>query len=159
MNKIKLQSQLQEIVEANFREKALRDYMDKIAELMIEKKLKILLKQLSQRNRAKDNPEMNPVVDVARVRTLSILRRLNDDIVRKSRVAYFLIDAELIQDLDLKEANFSNTSLLNANLLEADLINAENLTLEQIKKTQNWEKAYYNPELCKQLGLLSREKP
>ena len=111
------QRKQQKIADNNQREEALRDYIDKIAELLIDKELKILLKQLSEGAITKDKPELDAIRDVARARTLSILRRLDGDHERKGSVVRFLIDAELIQDLELlKDAN-----LRRANLYAADL--------------------------------------
>ncbi|MBD2252063.1 pentapeptide repeat-containing protein [Nostoc parmelioides] len=54
----------------------------------------------------------------------------------------------------LNEVNFNDTDLVAANLLEAHLYKAENLFPTQIiNKAINWEKAYYDPEFCKQIGL------
>ncbi|MBD1804087.1 pentapeptide repeat-containing protein [Microcoleus sp. FACHB-SPT15] len=70
----------------------------------------------------KDNPRLDADLDVSRARTLSILRRLDGDGERKSSVVHFLIDAELIQGLDLlKDANLSGANLSQANLSLANL--------------------------------------
>jgi hypothetical protein len=37
--------------------------------------------------------------------------------------------------------------------MDADLSNITNLTLEKLKKAKNWDKAKYDPESCKWLGL------
>ncbi len=114
-----------EIADTNLREEALRDYIDKIAELLIDKKLKVLLKQLFEKAIPKDDPKLDAAVDVARARTLSILRRLDADGERKNSVVRFLIDAELIQGLDLlKDANLIRANLSDAYLFEANLSGA-----------------------------------
>jgi hypothetical protein len=111
-----------EIADTNLREEALQDYIDKIAELLIDKKLKVLLKLLSQGAISKDDPELDAALDVARARTLSILRRLDKDVERKASVVRFLIDADLIQGLDLlKDADLKGVHLSKANLAGADL--------------------------------------
>ncbi len=173
----------QEIAATNLREEALRDYIDKIAELLIDKELKVLLKKLSQGEITEDDPKLDASLDVARARTLSILRRLDRDGERKSSVVRFLIDAELINLKLLKDANLSkaNLSFANlsgtglsganlekanlekvnlkgANLSEANLkgVNlkgATNLTPEQVKVAANWELANYELHVRKKLGL------
>ncbi|HEY9829494.1 MAG TPA: pentapeptide repeat-containing protein [Stenomitos sp.] len=114
-----------EIAATNLREEALQNYIDKIAELLIDKDLKLLLKHLSDGSITKDEPELDAALDVARARTLSILRRLDGDGERKSSVVRFLIDAELIQGLELlKEANLSKANLSGVNFSRADLSRA-----------------------------------
>ncbi|GEM_PF-4554289 len=77
----------------------------------------------------------------------------------------------------LIKANLKFTTLIKANLSEANLIKADltgaNLTdanlegadlrgaifdVEQIKKAKNWDKAIYDPEVAKKLGLENRKK-
>lgn len=52
-----------------------------------------------------------------------------------------------------KITKLSKANLSGANLEEANLVEVEDLTPEQIKAAKNWEKAYYNPEFRKLLGL------
>jgi hypothetical protein len=116
----------QEIADSNQREEALRDYIDKIAELLIDKELKVLLKQLYEGVITKNDATLDAALDVARARTLSILRRLDKDHERKGSVVQFLIDAELIQGLELlKYANLSRANLYEANLEGANLKGAD----------------------------------
>ena len=113
-----------EIAAINLREEALRDYIDKMAELLIDKELKILLKQLSNGTITRDDPKLDAVLDIARARTLSILRRLEGDGNRKGSVVHFLVDAELIEGLDLlKDANLKEAYLYKVNLFRANLFN------------------------------------
>lgn len=120
-----LQGRQQEIADTNLREEALRDYIDKIAELLIDKELKGLLKQLLEGAITKDDPKLDAALAVARARTLSILRRLNGDGERKGGVIRFLIDAKLIEGLELLEnANLSNANLVGAYLETANLYRA-----------------------------------
>jgi len=119
----------QEIAANNLREEALRDYIDKMADLLIDKKLKILIADFSNEKALKilleqskgtspqDNPMLDAVLDVARARTLSILRRLDGDGERKGSVVRFLIDAELVKELELLVA----ADLSNADLKGTDL--------------------------------------
>ncbi|GAA6620154.1 pentapeptide repeat-containing protein [Scytonema sp. NUACC26] len=64
----------------------------------------------------------------------------------------FLIDTNL-SDAYFEGANLSDAYLWQANLSGADLRFVENLTPEQVKQAKNWEKAKYNEEFRKQLGL------
>jgi uncharacterized protein YjbI with pentapeptide repeats len=115
-----------EIAAKNLREEALQNYIDKIAELLIDKKLKLLLKHLSDGSITKDDPELDAALDVARARTLSILRRLDGDVVRKGSVVRFLIDTELIENLDLlKDADLNGVDLSGTNLSGTDLSGAK----------------------------------
>jgi hypothetical protein len=115
-----------EITAINLREEALRDYFDKMADLLIDKKMRRLLKLSTRQALPKGSLEFDELgasLDVTRARTLSILRRLDGDGERKGSVVRFLIDAELIQGLNiLKEAN-----LIGANLSRVDL-SSSNLT-------------------------------
>ena len=139
-----------EIAATNLREEALRDYIDKMAELLIDKRLRILLKKISDLNIHREDiseidPDLDAALDVARARTLSILRRLDKDRERKTSVVHFLVDAELIQGLDLlKGGNLSGVCLvgvdfLRANLSEANLSGADllrtNFSLANLVKT------------------------
>jgi BTB/POZ domain-containing protein KCTD9 len=63
-----------------------------------------------------------------------------------------------LSNVYLVGANLSNTNLSDTNLSGADLENSnlewvENLTPEQVKTAKNWEKAKYDDEFKKKLGL------
>ena len=58
-----------------------------------------------------------------------------------------------LSNADLKFANLKDVNLSNADLRGADLRGAENLTREQVKSAKNWDKAIYDEEFRKQLGL------
>jgi hypothetical protein len=106
-------------------EEALSDYIDKIAELLIDKRMKVLLKKLTEKVITKDDPNLDAALDISRARTLSILRRLDGDVKRKGSVVRFLIDAELIQGLELlKDANLNSADLSNVDLSDANLSGA-----------------------------------
>src|SRR5712692_2888128 len=103
----------------NQRETALQAYIDKMSELLLHEKLR-------------DSAEEDEVRKIARVRTLTILARLDAD--RKSNVLLFLHESGLIHmdkriiDLshaDLKYADLRNANLSEANLSYADLRNAD----------------------------------
>jgi len=98
-----------EIATDRQQEAALQAYIDRMAELLLKEKL-----------RTTENAE---VQDVARTRTLTVLRGL--DAGRKGQVIQFLYEANLINksdaivhlhDADLKDANLEATSLEGADL-------------------------------------------
>ena len=230
-----------EIASANLRDEALEAYLDRIAELLLSEEYRSKLFD-------KQSSDDNSIRDLARIRTVTILRRLENDRKRQRQVLEFLRDAELfdfifiaanldginlfdanleaanlesanlfhanlsranlsranlnyahlinadlslavligaelnyahlnnanmegayIENADfrsanlkdaclskanLTNANLTNTNLTNANLINTNLINAKNLTPEQVKAAKNWDKAQYDPEFRKLLGLL-----
>jgi uncharacterized protein YjbI with pentapeptide repeats len=58
-----------------------------------------------------------------------------------------------LKGANLEGANLSHTNLEGANLEGANLRKAKNLTSEQVKVADSWDKAKYNAEFYKQLGL------
>ncbi len=104
-----------EIAAINLREEALQVYIDRISDLLFDKKLKTL---------GANDPKRNIAVDIAQARTLSVLRRLDKDEKRKESVMRFLIDTEIVQDLNLSSIDLSNTDLHDANLSSAKLKSA-----------------------------------
>ncbi len=98
-------------------EEALQAYIDRMSELLLDKNLKSLSANDSLREAA---------LDVARARTLSVLRRLDMDGERKGSIIRFLIDAEFINELqlDLSYAKLSGTDLNGANLSRANFYGA-----------------------------------
>lgn len=102
------------IANNNLREEALEAYIDQMSELLLEKNLKI-----------SDPSRGYLAFDVARARTLSVLRRLDKDGERKGSVIQFLIDTELISKLNLSDTNLDGAILTNANLTGANLIRAK----------------------------------
>lgn len=115
-----------ELANTNLSEEALQSYFDRLAELLLDRKLSIL---------TKEDPVQEVALNVIRARTLSILRRLGEDSKRKGNVVRFLIDAELMSKLNLSESDFSyadlkdtdleNTDFRGANLENANLTNAD----------------------------------
>src|SRR5207253_9498832 len=105
----------------NQREAALQDYIDKMAELLLKDHLSEL------------KPEYKEVRKIARVRTLTVLPRLDGN--RKGSVLQFLYESNLIDrdnpivdlngaDLshaDLGCVNWDHTNLRRANLRKANL--------------------------------------
>jgi hypothetical protein len=80
----KLEEQEQIRVDTNLREAALQAYIDRISELLTDKEL------------GKRTLKDNPARDVARVRTLTVLRSLGEDGQRKEAILRFLGEAQLI---------------------------------------------------------------
>jgi hypothetical protein len=70
---------------------------------------------------------LEAAIDVIRARTLSILRRFEDDSRRKTSVIRFLIEAEVIQKLGLELSNFelSRVDLRGVDFSEVDLRGAK----------------------------------
>jgi uncharacterized protein YjbI with pentapeptide repeats len=110
-----------EIANTNLCEEALQAYFDRLAELLLDRKLSIL---------TKEDPVQEVALNVIRARTLSILRRLGEDKERKGNVVRFLIDSELmsklnLSDADLRKANLKDTNLKNTDLRGANLENVD----------------------------------
>jgi uncharacterized protein YjbI with pentapeptide repeats len=103
------------IASDNIQETALQTYLDRMTELLLDKKLR----------ESENNSEVRAV---ARARTLTVLRRLGGD--RKGALLRFLYEADLLHkdkiviDLrgaDLSEVGLSETDLSGANLRGAHL--------------------------------------
>lgn len=60
-----------------------------------------------------------------------------------------------LEKANLEGANLEKANLKGANLNDASLKGAKNLTTEQVKAAKNWEKAHYDLDFQRQLGLLS----
>jgi hypothetical protein len=110
------------IAEANLREEAFQAYIDSMAVILINERSRSELFY----NKNENNNEDNSVRDIARIRTVTILRRLENDIERQNRILHFLHDAELLQFL-LKTANLSGINLNGVNLNGVNL-NGANFT-------------------------------
>jgi hypothetical protein len=108
-----------EIALANQREEALQVYFDRLSTLLIDKNLIAIATRVKTATATDEDKELlNAAVDVIRARTLSILRQFGEDGERKSSVIQFLIEAEVIDKLNL---NLSRANLICVNLLGADL--------------------------------------
>ena len=96
--------------EDNQREVALQSYIDKMSELLLEKKLR-------------DSKPEEEVRSIARIQTLTVLRRL--DGLRKGSVLQFLHESGLIDKgkriIDLRGAHLDGANLNGADLRAADL--------------------------------------
>ncbi len=58
-----------------------------------------------------------------------------------------------LQKADLSQANLSEANIDGADLSRANLQGAKNLNLDQVKRAKNWDKAIYDDEFRKKLGL------
>ena len=122
------------IADNNLREQALEAYFDKMSELLIDKQLKVLIGKTLEES----DPEysvLDAALNIVRVRTLSVLRRLDQDGERKGNVIRFLIDSELLSNLDLNSADLSLANLSGAKLYNANLsgANLEGANLKDAK--------------------------
>jgi pentapeptide repeat protein len=125
-----------EIAQDRAREEALQRYLDRMQELILDKGLR----------RSEKGAEIR---DVARARTLAVLRSLDGD--RKGQVVRFLHEADLIGKveeqsgerevvgaiIDLQTADLIGADLRGANLTSADLRDAD-LTLADLRDAKNW---------------------
>ena len=103
-----------EIANDNQREAALQAYIDKMSELLLV-------------NDLNNSPNKDRIHDIASLRTLTVLRRL--DPVRKTSVLQFLIEAHLFGNnnyiVNLHGADLCYTNLNSADLSRADLGGAD----------------------------------
>ena len=108
-----------QIAKDNLSEEAIQGYLNYMAQLLLDRELR---KQLfpNVNDKLKPSTYDNPVRDVVRIQTTTILRRLEGDSDRQTRIIYFLRDAELYEFI-LKYANLSGANLSGVNLSGADL--------------------------------------
>jgi uncharacterized protein YjbI with pentapeptide repeats len=123
-----------EIAANENREDSLQVYIDRLSSLLVEKNLlAIATKHLhaeseaEQLDLANEKELLDSAVDVIRARTLSILRRFENDAERKTSVLQFLLEADFISrlKLDLSRASLSKVELFQANLCGATLNQAD----------------------------------
>jgi len=104
----------QEIAIDNQREVALQTYIGELSELML-------------RERLRESQPMNDVRKIARVRTLTVLSRLDSE--RKRSVLQFLHESHLIDKgkpiVDLSRADLVRTHLVRAELQGANLVRVD----------------------------------
>ena len=152
-----LQEQQRKRADNETKEEVLQTYFDRLSVLLIDKNLialsnksnspKITSIPLSNKSQSSTiTPEeqelLDSSLDVIRARTLSILRRFENDAERKTSVIKFLIETEIIGKsklnlseaklqgaklrwADLQGANLQEAKLQGAKLQEADLIGAK----------------------------------
>jgi uncharacterized protein YjbI with pentapeptide repeats len=122
------------------KEEALQVYLDRLSAILIDKNLLGIAAKVNASSKQsavgkqftlEERELLSTSKDVIRARTLSILRRFEQDTARKSSVIRFLIEADMIYKakLDLSNANLKcadlqTVSLRNAYLYRADLSHA-----------------------------------
>ncbi|MBD2033877.1 pentapeptide repeat-containing protein [Leptolyngbya sp. FACHB-321] len=127
-----------ELAEEETREEVLQGYFDRLAMLLVDKNLVAIVTKVNAMKiqetggqppvqvTTEDQELLDSAVEVIRARTLSILRRFQNDSARKTSVVHFLIEADIISKLklSLRGADFSHANLNGANLNGADLRSA-----------------------------------
>ena len=123
------------------KEEVLQVYFDSLSVLLVDKNLLAIAAKLPTKRElegslgyatAEERELLDSAVDVIRARTLSILRRFENDPERKTSVIRFLLEADIISKLrlNLSDADLSGTDLSwakldNTNLSKADLSGAD----------------------------------
>ena len=111
--RVNAQAELEKgIAKDNLSEEAIQVYLERVTDLLLNKELRQELFADDQSN-SSDND--NPGRDVARIITITILRRLEGDEQRQARILNFLRDAELDKFI------FKNANLLRVNLKKVNL--------------------------------------
>jgi uncharacterized protein YjbI with pentapeptide repeats len=140
----KLAEEQRELAADETKEEVLQVYFDRLSVLLVDKNLLAIAAKVhatetqgteSQpqiRATAEDRELLDSAVDVIRARTLSILRRFENDSERKTSVIRFLIEADIVSKLklnlsgaNLSGADLSRTDLRDANLSGANLSGAD----------------------------------
>jgi uncharacterized protein YjbI with pentapeptide repeats len=133
-----LQTLQQSRAEALAKEEVLQVYFDRLSVLLVDKNLRAIAAKKDQVT-DEERELLASAMDVIRARTLSILRRFENDPERKTSVIRFLIEADFISKLklnldgatlrgcDLRRADLRGANLRKADLSEADL-NEANLS-------------------------------
>jgi uncharacterized protein YjbI with pentapeptide repeats len=136
---------------ADLREEALQGYIDRMSELLINENSRHELlfgEKPDEKTNSSNQKKLtkkdvntyidNSVRDVARIRTITILRRLENDVLRQNIILNFLRDAKLLNFLlrtaNLCKVNLSGTDLSNADLSGARL-NGANLSSINLSNT------------------------
>jgi Pentapeptide repeats (8 copies) len=143
-----LQQIQQKRAEDQTKEEVLQVYFDRLSVLLVDKNLLAIAVKVNTTESegtesqpkigatAEERELLDSAVDVIRARTLSILRRFENDPERKTSVMRFLIEADIIRKLklnlsranlshsDLRDADFNGSDLSEANLFNAFLFKA-----------------------------------
>jgi uncharacterized protein YjbI with pentapeptide repeats len=126
----KVAREQREIAANEIKEEVLQVYFDRLSVLLVDKNLLAIASKVNataiQEAESHPNNEatleerelLDSAVHVIRARTLSILRRFENDAERKTSVMRFLLDAEIISKLklSLRECDLSGAKLWNAEL-------------------------------------------
>jgi uncharacterized protein YjbI with pentapeptide repeats len=112
-------SQERELTKDNKRQTTLKEYFEKMTELLLDEKWPEINESYNDKGRS--------IIAVARARTLAVLRELDAD--RKRSIIKFIVESGSINQIslasaDLNSADLSYTGLSKANLSEANLNNA-----------------------------------
>ena len=114
------------------KEEVLQVYFDRLSVLLVDKNLLAMAVKVNPTGTegqpknnvmVEDQKLLDSAVDVIRARTLSILRRFENDPERKTSVIRFLIEADIVSKLklNLSDANLSDANLSRAILNDANL--------------------------------------
>lgn len=117
-----LELKQQQRTENERKEKILEVYFDQVSVLLVDKNL-LAIQEKGPEVTLEDEKLLNSGVDLIRARTLSTLRRFENDPQRKGSVINFLIDVDAINrlKLNLSGANLRKANLMAANLSEVNL--------------------------------------
>ena len=133
-----LQQQERKNTEEKAKEEILQTYFDRLSTLLIDKNILAIAAKVYPppwKLQRDDQPEItvtpeerelvDSAIDIIQARTLSILRRFEDDVERKTSVILFLIKAEIMikAKLNFDGANLEGTDLSHNNLELIDLSN------------------------------------
>ena len=130
-----LAKEQREIAADETKEEILQAYFDRLSVLLVDKNILAIAKKVYATDEENDETQhqtratteeieqLSAAVDVIRARTLSTLRRFENDGERKSSVIRFLIEAEVVSKakLDLRDADLGGANLEGANLEGANL--------------------------------------
>jgi hypothetical protein len=121
-----LAEEQRKIVADETKEEVLQVYFDRLSGLLVDKNL-LAIAADGNAVSVEEKHRLNSSKDVIRVRTLSILRRFENDPERKGSVMRFLIEAGFFSklELDLRDADLSGTSLIRADLSGSNLMSAD----------------------------------
>lgn len=128
-----------EIAADETKEEVLQVYFDRLSVLLVDKNLLAIASKIYAKETQEEEGQpkieatleeqelLDSAVDVIRARTLSILRRFENDSERKTSVIRFLIEADIVSKLklSLSGANLSSARLMDADLSKADLSGAD----------------------------------
>lgn len=132
----RFQKSQQEQADKEAREEVLQLYFDRVSALLIDKNLMAIAAQ-GEDAVPQQKASLEAALDVIRARTLSILRRFEDDIERKSSLIRFLAEADIVSNLklNLEGANLTKANLAGVNLQRGNLnrINLGHANLERAR--------------------------
>jgi hypothetical protein len=123
----KLSKDQRRIADNETKEEVLQTYFDRLSVLLIDRNLIVLSnKSDSHAIHPEEKELLDSALDVIRARTLSILRRFENDAERITSVINFLIETEIVgkSKLNLSGANLYGANLYGANLYGANLSRA-----------------------------------